>query len=511
MLFKNFICMQKEIKNIVDDPNADADLFGRAVKGGAWVFAIRLVTQLFSVVRLVVLARFLGVEEMGLLGIGMLMIQILNTFTTTGFQQALIQKKENIHAYLDTVWTVGIIRAIVLFAVLYFAAPYAAMLRIDPEKITITVSIIRVIGLTLLIDSFSNIATIYFQKELQFHKQFIYRISGTLIDSLVTISIVLIYKSVWALVFGKLSGSVVRCLLGYMIYSYKPALKLNLKQASRLWKFGKWIFGGSVIDFLVNQGDDIFVLGYFGAFFLAIYQMAYKFANIPATEISNIIGQVSFPAFSKIQGDTSRLRDAYLKILQTTTFLSIPIGGLIIIMAPDFVRLFLTEKWQLTILPMQVLALLGLNRAIGATRGPLFRAIGKPNINFKFQLCRLIILIALIYPFARFWGITGVALILLISGFGLQIFGIYLAVKVLNCRLSEMLKPLLMPFIAAIAMLIVIGLLKVYIFLEITVIIFFVIAIIGTLIYLLSIWLLDKYFEYGISKMIQEQIRLLVK
>ena len=60
-------------------------------------------------------------------------------------------------------------------------------------------------------------------------------------------------------------------------------------------------------------------------------------------------------------------------------------------------------------------------------------------------------------------------------------------------------------------MLIVIGLLKVYIFLEITVIIFFVITIIGTLIYLLSIWLLDKYFEYGISKMIQEQIRLLIK
>ncbi len=362
-----------ENNSVMENPEKkEKHLFKKVVKGGIWVFAIRFVTQLLSVARLVVLARFLEIEEMGLLGIGMLMIQILNTFTATGFQKALIQKKDDIHSYLNTAWTVGIVRAVVLFTILYFAAPYAAMLRVEPEKASLTISIIRVIGVTMLITAFGNIATIYFQKELQFQKQFIFQMSSTLVDSIITITIALIYRSIWSLVIGKLAGTFVKSVLGYIIYPYKPAIRLDFAQAAKLWKFGKWIFGGTILGFLVIQGDDIFVWAYLGVTALALYQMAYKFSNLPATEITNVISQITFPAYSKLQDDIPRLKEAYLKILKLTAFISVPIAGLIFVLAPDFVSLFLTEKWLPIVLPMQILAIKGLLSSLGGTRGPLF-------------------------------------------------------------------------------------------------------------------------------------------
>lgn len=71
-------------------------LFRRTAKGGFWAFTLRIFTQAISFARYIVLARVLAIEDIGLLGVAMLIMQTLNTFTQTGLQAALIQKKGNI-------------------------------------------------------------------------------------------------------------------------------------------------------------------------------------------------------------------------------------------------------------------------------------------------------------------------------------------------------------------------------------------------------------------------------
>ncbi len=65
----------------------------KVVKGGLWVFALRIINRGLGFVRTIILARLLAPEDFGLLGIGMLAILTLETFSQTGFQAALIQKK----------------------------------------------------------------------------------------------------------------------------------------------------------------------------------------------------------------------------------------------------------------------------------------------------------------------------------------------------------------------------------------------------------------------------------
>lgn len=99
----------------------------RVIRGGVWVFALRITDRTFQIIRLIIIARILAPHDFGLMGIAILTMAMLDTFSQTGFQQALIQKKSNTDAYLDAAWTVLILRGFLLFAILFFIAPYAAV------------------------------------------------------------------------------------------------------------------------------------------------------------------------------------------------------------------------------------------------------------------------------------------------------------------------------------------------------------------------------------------------
>jgi len=493
-----------------DGESAEKRLFQRTVRGGFWVFALRIFTQVLSFVRYIILARLLTVEDFGLLGVAMLMMQILNTFSNTGFNSALIQKKGSLRVYLDVAWTVGIIRGVALFVILYWAAPYC-MFNVEVQRIPLTINVIRVVGVSFLVSAISNIGIVYFAKELQFRRQFTYRVISTLIDVAVTISLALLYRSVWALVLGKLAGNLVGSALSYVMHPYRPRISFDFPRAAELWRFGKWVLGGTILSFILTQGDDIFVWGYLGLTALGLYQMAYKFSNIPATEITGVITQVTFPAYSKLQDDISRLKEAYLKVLRATAFLAVPLAGFIFILTPDFVALFLKEKWLPIIPAMQILSIFGMLKSIGTTRGPLFQAVGKPHISMKIKIIKLVLLIILIYPLTKWSGIAGTALVILFVSAILQPFGMYLVIRIIRCGVWEMLKPIIGPLGSTLIALDIIWSFKQFVFSQITYVSFFLLAIIGVGSYMAIICLGDIIFDFGARRMIREQWQTLLK
>ncbi len=383
----------------------------RVVKSGFWVFFIRIFKRVFSLLRLIILARILSPNDFGLMGIAFLTMSILDTFSKTGFQQALIQKKEDIESYLNSVWTVLILRGFILFIILYFIAPYAAIFFSAPEA----KPIIRVIGFSILFQAFTNIGITYFRKELEYNKEFIYQFTGTLADFIVAISAVFILRNVWALVLGILAGNIVKCLMSYLIHPYRPRLNFNLEKIKELFGFGKWVLGSGIVIFFATQGDDILLGKVLGATALGFYQMAFRFSNLMATEISHLISRVTFPAYSKLQDKIPKLREGFLRTVETTASLSLPLTAGIFILAPDFVRIFLGEKWMPMVLALRILSISGLMRSIAATGGPLFRAAGRPNIPFWINLMRAIVIVISIYPLTVRYGIEGTAISVLLS------------------------------------------------------------------------------------------------
>jgi PST family polysaccharide transporter/lipopolysaccharide exporter len=186
--------------------------------------------------------------------------------------------------------------------------------------------------------------------------------------------------------------------VSYVIHGYRPRPEFHHGIATDLFDYGKWILGSGIVLFLINQGDDAFVGWYLGATALGFYQLAYRFSNAPATEVTHIISRVVFPTYSQIQTDKEKLRTGYFRTVQIVTVISFPMAVGIAVVAPTFVRAFLGEQWLPTILAMQILAFWGIIRSLGAAVGPLFNALGQPDVNTKLQTLKLVIIAIFIYP-----------------------------------------------------------------------------------------------------------------
>ena len=475
----------------------------RVVKSGFWAFALRAVNRAFRFIRLIILARVLAPEDFGLMGIALLTMATLDTFSQTGFQAALIQKKDDIKSYLDAAWTVLILRGSILFAILYIIAPFAAHFFNAKEAEVI----IRVIGLSFLIQAFTNIGVIYFEKELEFNKLFIYSFVRTLSDFVVAVSAALILKNVWALVFGSLAGSTAMCITSYFIHPYRPKFDFHLGKAKELFGFGKWILGSSILIFLITQGDDIFVGKLLGTTALGLYQLAYRISNMPATEITHVISQVTFPAYSKLQDNLPKLREAYLRTLQLTAFLSFPIAGLIFVLAPDFTRIFLGEKWMPMVPAMQVLAIFGAIRAFGATTGPIFQGVGKPNILTKLAAIQLVMLIVIIYPLTNKFGIFGTAIAVVIPNLITQIIAGIQVLNIIECNKADFIKLLLLPLIYTGIM---ISVLFIFIYYKnvINISVFLAMVLLGVVSYLVISYLFGKKLNYDAISILSQTLKL---
>lgn len=483
-----------------------SNIYQRAVHGGVWLVFTRIAVQIISFCRYIVLANMLDKVDFGMLGVAMMMIRILTMFTTTGFNLALIQKQEDIKDYLNTAWTFGILRAILLFILMYIGAPYMAMVKIPPERVQLTIEIIRAMGLTLVIGAFGNAGMIYLTKELDFRKLFVFNIMGTLIDVTVVVVIVSVYRTPWSLVFGRLASVAFNVVVTYLLHPYRPRIAFDLAKVCELWQFGKWKFGDSILEFLLSEGDDFFVWGYLGVSDLATYNLSYRFAHVPVTEITHVVSMVTFPAYSKLQDNIPRFRDAYIKVLEFTAFLTFPVALLIIAMTGDFVRLFLKPDWLGAIPVLQVLAFRAMICSIGATRGPVFLAMGQPRQMVRIKIVKLVMIIAVILPLTRMWGVVGTALTILIVDILIQPMAMSITHGMLKSNHLEMTRPLLFPALAALAMFVFVMAFRYWVWDERTYLCFFMTAALAGGVYLGFSYLFERLFGYKIRQILLEQI-----
>jgi lipopolysaccharide exporter len=481
-----------------------SSLSQKVARGGAWVFTLKIIEKIFGFTRLVILARLLAPNDFGLIGIALLTLSILDTFSETGYHTALIQKKKDISVYLDTAWTVSILRGFLLFIVIFFSAPYVSLFFKSAEAS----SVLKVLGLSILLRGFTNIGIVYFQKELEFNRQFVYGLIVTFADFIVAVLAALILKNMWALVFGHLAGNLAGVVASYLMHPYRPRINLDLAKIKELSGFGKWVFAYSILYFVITQGDDFFVGKVLGILALGFYQMAYKIANIPATEITNVISKVIFPAYAKMQVDIPRLRESFVRVVQFIAFISFPIAGLIFVLAPDFTKLFLGDKWMPMVQAMKVLVLWGLVRSLGTTTGTLLVSIDKPAIVTKLHFATLILLSGLIYPLSVKWGILGTSMAVFFATLVPNAAAFIIVIKIIRCEINNVTKMIVFPLLNTVFVILLISLVKSYCN-NADALVFFFNIIMGLASYFFIAYVCDKFYDYRLMDNIKMNIHSL--
>jgi len=487
--------LKDKSKNLL---TTDGSLQEKAIRSGFWSFASHTFTRSLSLLKIIIVARILAPKDFGLFGISILALAIFKVFTKTGFKQSIIQNKNEIKDHLNTAWTVLVARGLFIYGVAFVSAPYLASFFGEPRAELI----IRVIGLVLISRGLRNIGTVTFRKELEFRKKFVLDLSETLPAFLVTVYFAYTIGNVWALVYGTIAGAFISMITSYFLHPHRPRIEFDKEKAKDMFGFGKWILGSSVLVFLFNQGDDLFVSSILGATSLGFYQMAYRISNAPAKEITHTISRVVFPTYSKLQDNKNKLRKGYIRTFRTVTLLATPLCVGIIAISPLFVRTVLGEKWVAVILPLQILSIWGIIRAFGATVVPLFKAVGKPYLATKIQLLEVIGLFVLIYPLSNSFGITGASLAVVFSALASNSLTLFYVCDVIKMRKKEFSRLFAVPIFSSLSVGLIIYLLRITILssgiLKLVAIISF-----SALIYGLEMLLIEKVTNYDILKILK--------
>jgi O-antigen/teichoic acid export membrane protein len=427
----------------IPEPQPVPRLRDKIVYGGAWVFALRIAGRTITILLTVVLARLLAPSDFGVVAIAMLAIAFLDTLSQTGSSVALVQKREDIHDFLDTVWSIALVRGVALYGGFYLSAPWIADFFGNPGA----VPILRVLALTFVLHGACNVGMVYLSRDLDFRKLCFYEFSATLANAVVALTLAIVLRNAWALVWATIARHVVLLLLSYALHPFRPHLRPDLSKARELYHFGRWVAGSSVLLFFINRGDNAFVGKMLGDAALGLYTVAFSIANLPTTEVTRVIAQVMFPAYAKLQDDPRRLRESYRRSLEAIAFLSAPMAGGIALCAGDFVPLVLDTRWHPMVPVIQVLAIGGFLRAVTATAGPLLQAVGRPEVLTALVAGRLLTMAVLIYPLGQRAGLPGIAAAVALSAAVIEPVTLALAARLSGNRLGVVARAVLLPVI----------------------------------------------------------------
>jgi PST family polysaccharide transporter/lipopolysaccharide exporter len=235
-----------------------------------------------------------------------------------------------------------------------------------------------------------------------------------------------------------LAASATRVIVSYLMVSYRPHLRFDRAKAQELFSFGKWVLASGVILYLLLNLDYMVVGVVLGVTALGFYRMAYNLSQLVVTELTTVTSQVAFPAYSRIQSDPARLSSAYLKVLSAVAVGAFPVAVGTALLAEDITLVLLGDQWTPMITALQILAFAGLSRALAGTAGPLFQAVGRPDVLAKVSFVRLVLLAIIIYPLTVNLGIEGSALAILLTSLAVHGGSLYLATRFSEAPLRSM-------------------------------------------------------------------------
>ena len=125
------------------------------------------------------------------------------------------------------------------------------------------------------------------------------------------------------------------------------------------FSFGSRLLGASLINTIYNNIYTLVIGKMYAPESLGAYNKGESLIKFPSETVTTIIGQVSYPILSSIKDDRSRSIDAYRQLVRMASFIIFPMVIGMAAIADPFIRICLTDKWEMAIPVMQVLCFSG--------------------------------------------------------------------------------------------------------------------------------------------------------
>lgn len=415
------------------------------MNGGKWITISTAISTLFQFVQVAVLARVLAPADFGIVSVSNLILAFFQVFANLGFANSIIYKQESDRNVLSTLYILNISVGLLLFGLIHLSSPSIISFYHEPK-------LERVLNLAsyyFVIVYFGQIYMFLLEKELRFKSVAIIDITGTIIGSIVTVSLAYNGFHELSLIVGSLAMQSVKALLQILLGLpfFKPRLVFNLSNISEHLRFGIYNMGDGFLGFVQSNTDNIFLGGMLGVKMLGYYTIAYQLCVFPIMKLNPIILQVAYPILARMKENTAELNKSYLKILDFISYCNMPLLAGLFITADSVVPLIYGPGWGQTIELIRVFVFVGLFICLSHPLYTVAFTKGKPNLLFYLNLGTLLVKVPLVYMGGTYWGVMGIALAFLLTTFLNMVvnFGMvhYLIGDFLGSFLKNIAKPTL--------------------------------------------------------------------
>ena len=365
-----------------------------------------------GLVRNMILARILAPGDFGLMAIVMSVLAVLSSLTDIGVQQSVIRHPEgNQKGYLNVAWWIQIARAAGLFIVAFLVAPTICRFYGKPELL----NLLRVSFLVVIFGGFTSPCLYLLDKEFRFVKALCLMQGSSLLGTVVAIILAFYMRSVWILVIAQLVQSGVQCLLSHILCPFRPMLKIDREYLKDVLNFGRGMAGLSFLT-IISMQTDVFVMGkLLTSKQVGMYALALSLAQQPMLFFARTIGRVLLPAFAEKQNDKKALCSAVVRILKGILLFGVPLSVLAALWAKTILSVIYGAQYSVAAVPFALLCFAMLFYVQAVVLSQIYMGIGMPHLHRRYVILLAGLIISLIYPGIKFFGLAGAAGVLLFS------------------------------------------------------------------------------------------------
>jgi PST family polysaccharide transporter len=366
----------------------------KIIVAAKWSSTAEIAAKLVTPVINMILARVLAPEAFGVVTTATMIISFADMFTDSGFQKYLVQHEfgdeEEKYKNANVAFWTNFSISILLWGIIILYSEQLATLVGNPGL----GNVIILASFQLPLTSFSSIQMALYRRSFDFKTLFIVRTVSIFIPVIITIPLVLLGLNFWALIIGNLTIQLSNAIILTVKSVWKPKFSYSVKILKEMLSFSIWSLVEEISIWLSIWVDTFIIGSALNPYYLGLYKTSTSMVNSLVALITASIVPVLFSTLSRLQEDTNRFNNVFLKFQRIISIFIFPLGVGVYLYSDISTEILLGTQWKEA---SNIIGIWALTRAIKIIfcnlSSEAYRAKGKPILSLLAQVLHLVVLI----------------------------------------------------------------------------------------------------------------------
>lgn len=387
-------------------PN-DSGLKLKTARTLKWNTIDKFSSQVLYAVTGIVLANVVSKEEFGIVGAILVFQAFASLFVDSGFSTALIQRRNPTDADYSTVFWFNLGMSIMLYAVLWFFAPWIdGIFHAEGRLIPLS----RVMFLTFILNSTAIVQTNRLMKQMTVKMIAISNVIGLVVSGIVGIWLALCGYGAWAIVWQSIVLAAMKSSILWLTSSWRPRCFFSMSSLRSIFSVGVGVMASSFLN-TVFQNIYSFIIGaHYNLVQLGNYSQADKWSKMGVMSLSQVFTASFLPLLSAKQDDKQEYARMIAKTNRFTGYITFFSMGLLVVSSTQIFHIFFGTKWDSAVLMFQLLALRGIFTIVTSLYNNYIIACGASRKYVYSEIVKdlsTVLAIVVTIPFGITWLVAG--------------------------------------------------------------------------------------------------------